>query len=113
MTVDSNRILIVEDEGIVAMDLQFTLEKLGHKVVGVVASGEEAVRRVTEDQPNLVLMDIRLKGKIDGFEAASQIQSKFDVPVIYLTAHAYKSTLARAKVTEPFGYILKPFEERE
>lgn len=113
MTVDSNRILIVEDEGIVAMDLQFTLEKLGHKVVGVVASGEEAVRKVTEDQPNLVLMDIRLKGKIDGIEAASQIQSKFDVPVIYLTAHADKSTLARAKVTEPFGYILKPFEERE
>ena len=107
------RILIVEDDGIVARDIQQTLVRLGYAYPIVVSSGEEAVQRVAEIRPDLVLMDIKLKGAMDGVEAAQQIRARFDIPVIYLTAYADDLTLRRAKITAPFGYVLKPFEEEE
>jgi len=106
-------ILIVEDESIIALDIKSTLENLGYAVMGIVASGAEAIRIAGEGHPNLVLMDIRLKGGMDGVQAAEQIRADFDVPVVYLTAHADDTTLQRAKVSQAFGYILKPFEDRE
>ena len=79
----------------------------------MVASGEDAVRKAGENRPDLVLMDIMLKGEMNGTEAAEQIQDRFNIPVVYLTAYSDPTTLERAKVSEPFGYVLKPFEERE
>lgn len=107
------RILIVEDEQIVAMDIQSTLESLGYKIVGQADNGPEAILKAAELHPDLVLMDIGLKGEIDGIEAATQIRAQFDLPVIFLTAFANQSTLERAREAEPFGYILKPFEEND
>ncbi len=107
------KILVVEDERIVALDIQGQLENLGYTIAAAVSSGEEAVRKAAELRPDLALMDIRLRGVMDGVETAEQLRQRFDVPVIYLTAHADDHTLDRAKVTEPFGYLLKPFEERE
>lgn len=107
------RILIVEDEQIVAMDIQSTLESLGYKIVGQADNGPEAILKAAELHPDLVLMDIGLKGGIDGIEAATQIRAQFDLPVIFLTAFANQSTLERAREAEPFGYILKPFEEND
>ena len=107
------RVLIVEDEGIVAKDIKNTLEHLGYHVPGVVSSGEEAVKKAAEMHPDLVLMDIVLEGDMDGVEAAGKIHDRFDMPVIYLTAYTDVKTLQRAKITEPYGYILKPFEEKE
>ena len=106
------RILIVEDEGIVAKDLQNTLEGLGYTVTAVVPSAQEAVKKAVQTQPDLVLMDIILKGYANGVEAATAIR-QLNIPVVYLTAYSDDETLRRAKVTEPYGYILKPFEERE
>ncbi len=106
-------ILIVEDESIVAKDIQKTLESLGYSVSSIASSGEEAIRKTEELHPDLVLMDIHLKGEMDGIEAASQIHNRFGKPVVYLTALADESTLQRAKVTEPFGYIVKPFQVKE
>lgn len=107
------QILIVEDEGVVAMEIEARLKSLGYAVSAVASSGEEAIEKTAETRPDLVLMDIKLRGDMDGVEAAEQIRARFDIPVIYLTAHADNDTLRRAKVTEPFGYIIKPFEERE
>ncbi len=107
------RILIVEDEGIEAMDIQHRLASLGYPSAEIVFSGEEAVQKVIETPPDLVLMDIMLPGEIDGVTAAEQIRSRFDIPVIYLTAYADEATLHRAKITEPYGYLVKPFKERE
>ena len=107
------RILVVEDEGIVAQDIRNRLTRHGYTVVGVVETGADAVRLTAELQPDLVLMDIHLKGPMDGVEAAEQIRAGSPIPVVYLTAYADDATLRRARVTEPFGYILKPFEERE
>ena len=106
------KILIVEDEQLVADDLRETLEYLGYSVVALVASGEDAIYNVESVQPDLVLMDIRLAGEMDGIEASVAIQSRFQVPVVYLTANADHATLERVKATHPFGYILKPFDER-
>jgi signal transduction histidine kinase len=106
-------VLIVEDEEIVAADLANKLGQLGYSVVGNAAEGEEAVEMACSLKPAVVLMDIRLKGPMDGIEAAEAIRRRYDVPVIYLTAHSDPATLERAKLSEPFGYILKPFEERE
>ena len=107
------RILVVEDEEIVALDIESTLLALDYDVADVIAFAEDAVERVTQVKPDLVLMDIRLKGKMDGIEAAEEIRQRFHLPVVYLTANADLATLQRAKITEPFGYVLKPFEERE
>ncbi len=107
------RILVVEDEGIVAEDIKDILKSLGYSVCNVASSGEEAIAKTGETRPDLVLMDIMLDGKKDGVEAAEQITVRFDVPVVYLTAYADESTLERAKMTGPYGYIVKPFEERD
>jgi PAS domain S-box-containing protein len=107
------RILVVEDESVVAKDIQWSLKSLGYTICGWASSGEEALEKVEALKPDLVLMDIVLKGGVDGVEAAEHIRTNFDIPVVYLTAYADEHTLQRAKVTEPFGYILKPFEERE
>jgi PAS domain S-box-containing protein len=106
-------VLIVEDEAIVAADLGAKLTSLDYVVAGTAAAGETAIEMAGRLMPELVLMDIRLKGPMDGIEAAEAIRKRFDIPVIYLTAHSDTSTLARAKLTDPFGYILKPFEERD
>jgi PAS domain S-box-containing protein len=106
-------ILVVEDEAVVAKDLQTRLKKLGYHVPLTVPTGEEAIARVRELRPSLVLMDIRLKGELDGIQTAARIQADQRTPIIYLTAYADEGTLDRAKVTEPFGYVLKPFNERE
>ena len=107
------RILIVEDEGILALDVQQRLTSLGYPVPEVASTGEEAVQKAAEGRPDLILMDIMLPGKIDGVTAAERIHARFDIPVIYITAYADEDTLRRAKVTEPYGYIVKPFKERE
>ncbi len=107
------RILVVEDESIVAADIQDRLESMGYDVPVTVASGEKAIEKTGALRPDLVLMDIQLKGRMDGVEAAEQIRQRFGIPVIYLTANADHPTVQRAKVTEPFGYVIKPFEERE
>ncbi len=109
----SPSIFIVEDELIVAEDIRQTLTGLGYTVVGHAKSGELAIGKVKETKPDLVLMDIHLAGKMDGIETAGRIRSLYDIPVIYLTAHADTVLLERAKITEPYGYILKPYDERE
>lgn len=106
------RILIVEDEKLVADDLQETLQGLGYEVPAAVASGEEALAKVTETLPDLVLMDIRLAGSLDGVQTSDLIQSQFQIPIVYLTANADRATLERVKASQPFGYILKPFNEK-
>jgi PAS domain S-box-containing protein len=106
-------ILIVEDEGVIALDIRATLGRLGYRVPAVVATGSDAIAQVESRRPRLVLMDIHLRGEMDGVEAAQVIRERFGVPVIYLTAFADPTTLQRARITEPFGYLLKPFEERE
>lgn len=106
------QILIIEDEQLVADDLRETLEYLGYSVPALVASGEEAISIAETLQPDLVLMDIRLEGEMDGIEASLKIQSRFNLPVVYLTANADQATLERAKISHPFGYILKPFDEK-
>jgi two-component system, cell cycle sensor histidine kinase and response regulator CckA len=106
-------ILIVEDEGVIALDVRATLGRLGYTVPAVVATGSDAIVQVEALRPQLVLMDIHLRGDMDGVEAAQTIRERFGVPVIYLTAFADPATLQRARITEPFGYLLKPFEERE
>jgi PAS domain S-box-containing protein len=111
--MSSARILVVEDERIVANDIRNTLERLGHTVAAVVSSGEDAVARARELKPDLVLMDITLGGRIDGIQAAKEIQKSRSIPIVFMTAHLDEPTLQRAKVTGPFGYVLKPFEERE
>jgi PAS domain S-box-containing protein len=111
--VTNVRLLIVEDEDLSARVLHECLQQLGYSVLGTAFSGEEAVLRVAETQPDLVLMDIKLQGEMDGVQAAEQIRARFDIPVIYLTGCSDDATLQRAKLTEPYGYVLKPFETRE
>ena len=107
------KILVVEDERIVARDLQVRLTNLGYSLTGTASSKQEAILSAERERPDLVLMDIRLKGIPDGIDAAQELRSTFNLPVIYLTGHSDTATLARARTTEPFGYILKPFENRE
>lgn len=113
MNTGKMNILVVEDERIVAEDIKMRLQKLGYAVPGIVFSGEEAVKKAESMQPDLVLMDIVLEKKMNGIEAASIISSCFNIPIVYLTAYADNKTLEKAKISEPFGYILKPFEDRE
>ena len=107
------QILVVEDERIVAEGIKMSLQELGYTVSGVVSSGEEAIIKVEENNVDLVLMDITLYGEMNGIEAAAIIRSRFNIPFVYLTAHSDDETLERAKITGPFGYILKPFEDRD
>jgi PAS domain S-box-containing protein len=110
MKETTGKILITEDETIVALDIKKKLVKLGYNVTDIVSTGEEAIAKAGETNPDLILMDISLEGDMDGIEAAKRIRSRYDIPIIYLTAHSDKKTLDRAKVTEPLGYIVKPFE---
>ncbi len=107
------RILVVEDSFIVAYHLQTTLESEGYEVLGKCDSGESAIEFVESSRPDLVLMDIMLTGKMDGIETSAILKSKYNVPVIYITALTDKDTIERAKITEPYGYLTKPFEDRE
>ncbi len=106
-------ILVVEDEGIVAMDISRALKRLGYNVPAVASSGAEAIQKASEIQPDMVLMDIMLRGEMDGVEAAGQIRARLDIPVVYLTANDDEDTLRRVKLTGPYGYLLKPFRGRE
>jgi len=107
------KILVVEDDVIVANNLRDRLKGLGHTVCGLASSGEEALEEADRLRPDLVLMDIKLRGALDGISASQEIRKRFDIPVIYLTGYADDATLQRAKLSEPYGYILKPFEVRE
>ena len=111
--MDTAEIMIVEDEAVVAMDLENKLQTLGFKVSATVPSGEEAIEAALTHQPGLILMDIMLQGEMDGIEAARVLRDVLDVPVIYLTSYSDQNTIERAKTTQPFGYLLKPFRERE
>ncbi len=111
--MEKKQVLIVEDERLVAEDIKDSVKSLGYDVMGITSSGEEAVKIAKEISPDLVLMDIKLDGDMDGIEAAQLIRSLTNVPVVYLTAHADDKTLNRAKITEPMGYIVKPFEDKE
>lgn len=107
------RVFITEDERLVAISLQWKLNSLGYEVVGIASSGQEAIEKIVETQPDLILMDIKLKGDLDGIETAEQLRAKLDIPIIYLTAYDDDATLQRAKITEPFGYLLKPYQARD
>lgn len=111
--IKTAKVLIVEDENMIAGEIEDILMRLGYEVTGIASSGEEAIGKVAETHPDIVLMDIVLKGNMDGVNSAEQIKAVFDIPVVYLTAYADENILQRAKITEPYGYILKPFEERE
>jgi len=104
-------IFVVEDESIVSKDIQFSLKKLGYNVVGSASTGEKAIELTLELKPDMVLMDIMLKGELTGIDAANEIRNTLKIPVIFLTAYADEATLEKAKVTEPYGYIIKPFKE--
>jgi CRP-like cAMP-binding protein/DNA-binding NarL/FixJ family response regulator len=111
--MSKTKLLIVEDQGIVAADIKECLIELGYQVVAVASSGNEAIELAGVHHPDLILMDIVLKGEMDGIAAAAAVRELHDIPVVYLTAHADKATLDKAKVTVPYGYVLKPFREIE
>jgi PAS domain S-box-containing protein len=106
------KVLVVEDETIIAMEIQSRLKSHGYSSV-LASSGEEAVKKAGDARPNIILMDIMLNGDMDGTQAAEQIRTHFDIPIIYITAYTDEKTLQRAKLTQPFGYLVKPFVERE
>ncbi len=107
------RILVVEDEAIVACDIQACLESFHYAVPGIACSGEEALQLATETSPDLVLMDIKLKGSLNGVEAAETLRQDLGIPVVFLTANSEEEMVNRAKTTEPLAYVLKPYHERE
>ncbi|MBU1343269.1 MAG: PAS domain S-box protein, partial [Proteobacteria bacterium] len=109
----SHSILIVEDNVIVAQDIKTRVQKMGYQVTDCVTRGESAIDSVDKNPPNLILMDIKLKGQMSGIEASAIIRSRHDIPIIYLTAYADEETLDHAKLTEPFGYIIKPFDDKD
>lgn len=107
------KILLVEDEVLTAKVAEKMIKGLGYDVCGVVSSGEAAIAAAAREKPDLVLMDIVLKGKVDGIEAADEIRTKCGIPVVYLTSCDDQATLERAKISEPFGYMVKPLNERD
>lgn len=104
-------VLVVEDESIVSKDIQQSLKKLGYNVVGAASTGEKAIDLAHAENPDIILMDIMLKGNITGIETSEKIKEDLNIPIIFLTAYADEATLSKAKVTEPYGYIIKPFKE--
>lgn len=106
------KIMIVEDDKIISMELRQRLKNMGYDVVAVVTSGVEAIQAATEKTPDVVIMDIKLEGYMDGIQAADRIHYLLDIPVVYLTAYTDDVTYKRAKETEPYGFIAKPFDER-
>jgi two-component system sensor kinase FixL len=111
--VNAEKILVVEDNAAIALDLSWQLETLGYDVVGTASSGEEALEQIIQSRPDAVLMDIRLSGGMDGIETAARIPETINPAVIYLTGSSEEATLKRARQTQPYGYLLKPFSERE
>ena len=109
--MQQKKVMIVEDEGLIANDIADQLRKGGFEITEICASGEEALASLRNSAPDLVLMDIRLKGKLDGIEAALRIRAEYKVPVVFLTSHADAATLAKAKQAEPYGYVVKPFRQ--
>lgn len=109
--MENINVYIVEDESIVAKDIQNSLKKLGHNVLGISNNGEDALKNIAEQEPDIVLMDIMIKGSLTGIDVAEKVKQEYNIPVIFLTAYADESTLSKAKITEPYGYILKPFKE--
>jgi AmiR/NasT family two-component response regulator len=107
------RIVICEDEVLIAKDLESRLKKLGYTICGKATSGEKAIELVEQHQPDLVMMDIVIQGDMDGIDAAEIIRDKWGIPIVFLTAYADTDRLERAKLTYPFGYILKPFQDRD
>ncbi len=111
--MEKARILIVEDEAIIAMEIENQLQSLGYVVTSIVDTGEKAIDKAEEDKPDLIPMDIRIKGEMDGIEAAEEIRNRFGIPVIFSTAYLDGERIERAKITMPFGYVLKPIQERD
>ena len=111
--MNGENILVVEDEWAVTKQICSDLNSFGYKVCSTASTGDEAIRKVEEERPDLILMDIVLKGKMDGIEAAKQIALQSDIPIIYLTAYTKPEYIERAKQTKPFGYLVKPFKENE
>ena len=111
--MNSEKIMVVEDEWVVADQICSNLKDFGYAVCATASTGDDAIRKVETDRPDLILMDIVLKGKMNGIEAAEQIALQFDIPVIYLTAYTKPEYIERAKQTKPFGYLVKPFKEQE
>lgn len=107
------KVLVVEDEKIIAKDIESTLKRIGHESAGSVAKGEEAITAAENLNPDLILMDITLKGEMDGIEAARIINKKFNIPVVYITAHQDEDTIEKTKDTNPYGYITKPLDDRD
>jgi CheY-like chemotaxis protein len=107
------KILVIDDESIIAKDIQEMLKDEGYDVPATASSGEEGLKKAEEIKPDLVLMNIGLKGDKDGIDTAADIRNRFDIPIVYVTAYMDKKRLERAKITEPFGYIIKPFEYKE
>jgi DNA-binding LytR/AlgR family response regulator len=108
----NTKVFILEDENIVAKDIEQSLKKLGYNVIGIASSGEKVKELLNKGiQPEIFLMDIMIKGEMDGIEVAEYVKEVYNLPVIFLTAYADENTLSKAKITEPYGYILKPFKE--
>ena len=103
--------LLIEDESIVAKDIQLSLKRLGYNVLGIENTGENAISSARKLDPDIIIMDIMLKGKINGIEASEKIRKEQNIPIIYLTAYADENTLSKAKITEPYAYIIKPYKE--
>lgn len=104
-------VLVVEDESIVSKDIQLSLKNLGYNVVGAAATGEKALELASMENPDIILMDIMLKGSMTGIDVAEEIKASMNIPVIYLTAYSDEATVGKAKHTEPYGYVIKPFRE--
>ncbi|MBT4086937.1 MAG: response regulator [Deltaproteobacteria bacterium] len=111
--MEKAKILIVEDEAIIGMEIENQLQSLGYEVTSMVDTGEKAIQKAEADKPDLMLMDIRIKGEMDGIDAAEIIRNRFDIPVIFSTAYLDQERIERAKITMPFGYVLKPIQERD
>ncbi len=107
------QIMVVEDERIVAEHIRRSLQNMGYSVPAIASSAGTAIKEAQEKRPDLILMDIVLEGEMDGIETALQIRSRFNIPVVYLTAYSDDKMMERAKITEPFGYVIKPFNDRE
>jgi two-component system, response regulator PdtaR len=111
--MEKAKILIVEDEAVIALELEASVKALGYDVVDVADNGDDAIRLVEQHKPNLILMDIRIKGDKDGIDTAAIIKELYDIPIIFSTAHMDEDRLKRAKITLPYGFILKPIQERD
>ena len=108
-----NTIVVVDDEVVIAMGLKERLAAMGYDVIGLAHSGDEAVEKAMNLRPDLILMDIMIPGDLDGIQVAEKVKTKLDIPVIFLTAYSEDKTIDRAKQAEPYGYIVKPFQDRE